>query len=53
MNYATKMGSGASIYTPSFIKTGSAIQKLIGGGGYPYRHKETHIGTYAECKVIS
>jgi hypothetical protein len=24
------MGSGAMIYIPSFIKTGSAIQKLIG-----------------------
>jgi hypothetical protein len=24
------MGSGAMIYTPNFIKIGSAIQKLIG-----------------------
>jgi hypothetical protein len=28
------MGSGAVIYKPSFIKIGSGIQKLIGGGGY-------------------
>jgi hypothetical protein len=27
------MGSGAMIYIPSFIKIGSAIQKLTGGGG--------------------
>jgi hypothetical protein len=30
MKYAVEMGSGAMIYIPSFIKTGSAIQKLIG-----------------------
>jgi hypothetical protein len=28
------MGSGGMIYIPSFIKTGSAIQKLMGGGGH-------------------
>jgi hypothetical protein len=31
MKYAVEMGSSAMIYTPSFIKTGSGIQKLIGG----------------------
>jgi hypothetical protein len=31
MNYAVEMGSGAMVYIPSFIKTGSGIQKLIGG----------------------
>jgi hypothetical protein len=31
MNYAFKMGSGAMIYIPSFIKIVSGIQKLIGG----------------------
>jgi hypothetical protein len=31
MNYAVEMGSGAMIYIPSSIKTGSPIQKLIGG----------------------
>jgi hypothetical protein len=29
MKYSVEMGSGA--YIPSFIKTGSTIQKLIGG----------------------
>jgi hypothetical protein len=33
MKYAIEMGPGAMIYIPSFIKIGSAIQKL-GGGGY-------------------
>jgi hypothetical protein len=28
---AVEMSSGAMIYIPSFIKTGSAIQKLIEG----------------------
>jgi hypothetical protein len=31
MKYAVEMGSDAMIYTPSFIKIGSGIQKLIGG----------------------
>jgi hypothetical protein len=31
MKYAVEMGSGGMIYIPSFIKIGSAIQKLIGG----------------------
>jgi hypothetical protein len=29
MKYAVEMGSGVMIYIPSFIKTGSGIQKLI------------------------
>jgi hypothetical protein len=29
MEYAAEMGSGAMISTPSFIKIGSSIQKLI------------------------
>jgi hypothetical protein len=37
MNYVVKMGLGAMVYIPSFIKIGSAIQKLI-WGGYTYRH---------------
>jgi hypothetical protein len=32
------MGSGAMIYIPSFIKTGSDIQKLIGGYTDPQKH---------------
>jgi hypothetical protein len=31
MKYAVEMGSGTMIYIPSFIKIGSAIQKLMGG----------------------
>jgi hypothetical protein len=31
MKYTVEMGSGATIYMPSFINIGSAIQKLIGG----------------------
>jgi hypothetical protein len=31
MKYAVEMGSGVMIYIPSFITTGSGIQKLIGG----------------------
>jgi hypothetical protein len=30
MKYAVEMGSGAMIYTPSFINTGPYFQKLIG-----------------------
>jgi hypothetical protein len=37
MKYAADMGSGAMIYTPGFIKIGSAIQNLIGG---KHRHAE-------------
>jgi hypothetical protein len=29
MNHAVEMGSGVMIYVPSFVKIGSAIQKLI------------------------
>jgi hypothetical protein len=32
MKYAVEMGSETMIYIPSFIKTGSGVQKLIGGG---------------------
>jgi hypothetical protein len=32
MKYAAEMGSSAMIYMPSFVKIGSAIQKLMEGG---------------------
>jgi hypothetical protein len=32
MKYTVEMGSGAMIYILSFIKIGSGIQKLMGGG---------------------
>jgi hypothetical protein len=31
MKYAVEMGSGGVTYIPSFIKIGSAVQKLMGG----------------------
>jgi hypothetical protein len=31
MNYAFEMGRGVKIHLPSFIKIGSAIQKLVRG----------------------
>jgi hypothetical protein len=31
MKYAYEMGSGAMIYVPRFIKTGSDFEKFIGG----------------------
>jgi hypothetical protein len=42
MKYTDEMGSGAMIYIPDFIKTGSSNHKLIGG---------IHIQT--DSKVIS
>jgi hypothetical protein len=43
MKYAVEMGSGAMIYTPNFIKIGSAIQKLIDGGTQTHRLYGDHI----------
>jgi hypothetical protein len=37
MNYAVQMGSGTMIYVPGFIKIGSTIQNLIGGGSQTHR----------------
>jgi hypothetical protein len=45
MNYTIEMCLGAMIYIPSFMKTGSDIQKLIEG--------DTHRDTQRERKVIS
>jgi hypothetical protein len=39
MKYAVEMGLGAVIYIPDFIKMGSGIQKL--GGGGIHRHTES------------
>jgi hypothetical protein len=33
MKFAAEMGSGVVMYIPTFIKIGSAIQMLMGGGG--------------------
>jgi hypothetical protein len=37
MKYAVETGLGSMIYIPSFLTIGSAIQKLMEGGGI-YRH---------------
>jgi hypothetical protein len=34
MKYVVEMGSGAMMYIPYFMKIGSEIWKLLGGGGY-------------------
>jgi hypothetical protein len=34
MKHAVEIGSGAMTCIPSFIKIGSGIQMLTGGGGY-------------------
>jgi hypothetical protein len=39
------MGSGAVIYVPSFIKTASGIQRLI--GGYTDTHTDSNTISYA------
>jgi hypothetical protein len=40
MKHAIVMGSGAMIYMPSFINTGSGIQKLIGA---IHRHTDSNV----------
>jgi hypothetical protein len=41
MKYAAEIGSSAVIYIPSFIKFGSSIRKLTGGGGGGiHRHRD-------------
>jgi hypothetical protein len=41
MKYAVLMVSGAMTYMPSFIKIGSSIQNIMGGGGEEYTDTET------------
>jgi hypothetical protein len=37
MKYTFEMGSVAIMYIPDFIKIGSGIRKLMGGGGFTDR----------------
>jgi hypothetical protein len=37
MKYVVEIGSGATIYIPSFITIGSGIQKLIEGDSQTHR----------------
>jgi hypothetical protein len=39
VKYAFEMGSGATMYTPTFIKIGLGVQKLIGS------QSQSHIAT--------
>jgi hypothetical protein len=45
MRYVVEMGSGAMIHThiPHFIKTGSAIEKLIGRDTQTHRHTDSMV----------
>jgi hypothetical protein len=40
MKYAVEMGSGAMTDIPSYIKTGSGIQKFMGGNTHTQRHTD-------------
>jgi hypothetical protein len=42
MKYSAEMGSGAMICIQIFIKIGSGIQKLMGGGGF-HRHTDSMV----------
>jgi hypothetical protein len=44
------MGSGAMIYIPSFITTGSRIQKLIGGDSQTLRQHGNLISLLVSSK---
>jgi hypothetical protein len=50
MKYATEMGSGAMIYTPSFIKIGSGIQMLTTGDTQTHREDGVHKPTFIFSK---
>lgn len=43
MNYAINMGSGVMIYTPSFISTGSGIQKVTRRDSQTHRYHGDNI----------
>jgi hypothetical protein len=43
MKYAVEIVSVAMIYTPCFIKRGSDIQELVGGGIHRRRQHGDHI----------
>jgi hypothetical protein len=41
MKHAVETGAGVMICIPSFIKIGSGIQKLMGGGGHRHTNTQT------------
>jgi hypothetical protein len=44
MKYTVGMGSGVMMYTASFIKIGSGVQKLM-GGAHSHRQHDDHISS--------
>jgi hypothetical protein len=52
MKYAVEMGSGAVIYIPTFIKTGSGIQKLIRGWKFINTGKQTAWKSYKPTIIL-
>jgi hypothetical protein len=53
MKYAVEMGSVVMIYIPSFIKTGSGIQKLIGEGTQTHRQDGDRISLLYESRLMT
>jgi hypothetical protein len=46
IKYADEMDSGAMIYIPRFIKTGSGIQKLLDGDTHKHRQEGDRISLF-------
>jgi hypothetical protein len=46
------MGSGAVTYVPSFIKSGSGVQKLIGGDTQTHIHTNKHTHTHGQKRDL-
>jgi hypothetical protein len=51
MKYFVKMGSGAMMHIPSFIKIASGIQKLIGGDAETHRQHGDRISQFYESRL--
>jgi hypothetical protein len=52
MKYAVELGSGVMTYIPNFIKIGSGIQKLMGGGdSQTHRQHEDRISLLSFFKI--
>jgi hypothetical protein len=53
MKHTVAMASGAMIYKPSFIKTGSGIQTFVWGGGGIHGHTYSMVVSYANFNFFS
>jgi hypothetical protein len=51
MKYAVEMGSGAMIYVPSFVNTGSGIHKLVGEDTETHRQHGDRISLLYESRL--